>query len=584
MAAKVPSPQPGRVSGVNVIGWGKDNLYPNQLINLYEESPLHGGLINGKVHYTVAGGLNYSGSDQAKWILANKNWESDYTIEESMDEISRDLEIFNAFAYKGKWRIGGNGVILEHVNMDELRKGDPKEHEVTTWYRCSDWSDNKKAKNAKAYPEFDPAVRDGEFMFVYMAKSKRPKEKMNGRKLIDTPYPFPTYSSGIRAIMTDIEIAKFDLSEVQNGWTSGTHMHFSDGIPDDEDRALLEREIRDGQTGAEAAGNISITWSDGDSKKPVTITSLMGNNQPERYNKKIEVIADRILQSHSATSGLLFGIKVPGQIGGSEELEVSYDIMKANYFAKRKATIIEAIEYLMKSIYGLTGTFQLADVPLGLSKAAEKETEPARFNSEDSLEKNILSSLLKCGTHRKEFEVVQSQMVQDHTQLEAMESELLKAHQFAPNLSQQAASVLTLINNGDSFDSIRKALDIQSSILAGIYNDLAAEGLIDSDSGEVTPEGKQIAEDDAPQIGVRYSYEKRPDVSGPDILPNGRTREFCATLIRADRFYTREEIDRISMQTDRNVWLFKGGWYHNPETDRNEPYCRHTWVQNLVSL
>src|SRR5690606_19505525 len=127
-------PATGKVSGVDVIGWGKDNLYPNQLINLYEESPLHGGLINGKVHYTVVGGLKYTGPDAAKWTMADKNWESEFTIRDALPELSRDRELFNGFALKGKWRIDGNGAILEHINLDELRKGDPDKHEKATWY------------------------------------------------------------------------------------------------------------------------------------------------------------------------------------------------------------------------------------------------------------------------------------------------------------------------------------------------------------------------------------------------------------------------------------------------------------------
>ena len=585
VAARVPSPQPGRVSGVDVIGWGKDNLYPNQLNNLYEESPLHGGIINGKVHYTVSGGLKYTGADASKWIEINKNFESDYSIEDSIEEISRDLELYECFAWKGKWRVGGEGVILEHVNFDQLRKGDPDKHEEKTWYYCKDWSDMRKARNAKPYKEFDPAVREGEFIFVYMAKSKQPKERMNGRKLVATPYPFPAYNSGLRSIMTDIEIDKFDLAEVQNGFTAGTHMHFADGIPDEPDRIELEREIRDGQTGADAAGALSITWSDGDSRKPVTITPLMGNNQPERYQNKIKAVADKIMWAHSVTSPLLFGIKTPGQLGGTDELEVGYEIMKANYFARRKKTITEALGYLMSKIYGLQGDFELADVPLGFAKKPEAPTDtPSGAQFSDQIEQSIINGLLKCGKHRHEMTVVQSRAVEDHTQLEKMESELLKAHQFAPELSDTQRAVLKLINDGDSFDSISKALELSPRDLSGVYNSLAGEGLIDIDSGEITPEGGEALTEETPRIEVRYSYEKRADISGPAILPDGRTRDFCATLIRADRFYTREEIEMISSQVDRNVWMFKGGWFHNPETNRNEPYCRHTWVQNLVAL
>jgi hypothetical protein len=49
-----------------------------------------------------------------------------------------------------------------------------------------------------------------------------------------------------------------------------------------------------------------------------------------------------------------------------------------------------------------------------------------------------------------------------------------------------------------------------------------------------------------------------------------------------DRLYTRAEIDAIGQAVDRNVFNYRGGWYHNPNSDQNTPYCRHYWLQNLV--
>ena len=32
------------------------------------------------------------------------------------------------------------------------------------------------------------------------------------------------------------------------------------------------------------------------------------------------------------------------------------------------------------------------------------------------------------------------------------------------------------------------------------------------------------------------------------------------------------------------LWRYRGGWYHNPDTGKNEPSCRHEWVQSLVYI
>lgn len=595
-AAQVPSPQVGtvRVDDAKVIGWGKDNLYPNQLINMYLESPLHGGIINGKVHFLVSGGLNYQGADAQKWELINKNYESDYTVEDLSPELARDLELFNGFAVRCKKRAGEDGsYIVEHVSFDTMRLAETGEdyEGPAIWYIYDDWSNQQKArKNSEKLEEFNPKAPQDEFVYVYMTKAKRPKERMlRGGKLVDTPYPFPPYNSGLRAILTDIEIAKFDLGEAQNGFTVGTVLHFSDGIPDEEERKDFEASLEDRTQGGENAGGVLTTYSDGDSRKPLTVESMMGNNQPDRYNNKIKVVEDRILQSHSVTSGLLFGIKTAGQLGGTEELETSYAIMKTNYFEAKRRLLCDFYMSLFKELYKLQGELDFADVVIGTPSQENKEqVDIARsafqkFSDDEST--NIVKMLSECGRPATDFPVKHKEVVYDPDKLEATEAQLFDQfavkHQFA-DLNEQQSMVLGLIREGNAFGDIRAALDINSIELGAIYNELADLGLLDIDTGELTEEGQQDGDEASPGIEILYSYGKRPDVEGPDILPGGRTRDFCEQLIQLNRLYTREEIQTISARADRNVWLFKGGWYHNPDTGQNEPFCRHTWYQNVV--
>jgi len=142
---------------------------------------------------------------------------------------------------------------------------------------------------------------------------------------------------------------------------------------------------------------------------------------------------------------------------------------------------------------------------------------------------------------------------------------------------------LQLINEGESFSAIVTALGASATFVLSNILALKSQGLVQStdDGLEVTPEGMQSITTEE-MISVLYTYEKRPEVSGPDILPDGRTRSFCENLIALNRAYTREEIDQISAAVGRNVWFYKGGWYHNPDTDKNEPSCRHFWKQNIV--
>lgn len=89
-------------------------------------------------------------------------------------------------------------------------------------------------------------------------------------------------------------------------------------------------------------------------------------------------------------------------------------------------------------------------------------------------------------------------------------------------------------------------------------------------------EARKIIEEKQPvtrAIEVKYSYE------GPK---DDKNRAFCKKLLDLDRLYTRKEIELISTRLGYSVWMRRGGWYTVPGTNVHRPYCRHSWVSNVV--
>lgn len=81
-----------------------------------------------------------------------------------------------------------------------------------------------------------------------------------------------------------------------------------------------------------------------------------------------------------------------------------------------------------------------------------------------------------------------------------------------------------------------------------------------------------------PQVMIRYSYEKRAIAEGPEILPT--TRPFCKKLLELNKYYTREEIQKISERLGYSVFKRAGGFWNNNGTVDKQ--CRHEWKQNVV--
>jgi hypothetical protein len=83
-----------------------------------------------------------------------------------------------------------------------------------------------------------------------------------------------------------------------------------------------------------------------------------------------------------------------------------------------------------------------------------------------------------------------------------------------------------------------------------------------------------------PKIEVFYTYEKRKDVSGADILPT--SRPFCKKMVglSSTRMWSRKDIQNISQRLGYNVFKAAGGFWNNNGTI--EAHCRHEWVANAV--
>jgi hypothetical protein len=69
-----------------------------------------------------------------------------------------------------------------------------------------------------------------------------------------------------------------------------------------------------------------------------------------------------------------------------------------------------------------------------------------------------------------------------------------------------------------------------------------------------------------------YSYE------GPK---DSRNRDFCRRLLDMDKFFSRADIETMSMRLGYSVWDRRGGWWTKPDGERSVS-CRHRWVQNFV--
>jgi hypothetical protein len=81
-------------------------------------------------------------------------------------------------------------------------------------------------------------------------------------------------------------------------------------------------------------------------------------------------------------------------------------------------------------------------------------------------------------------------------------------------------------------------------------------------------------------VRTYYRYALRDDV--PPAQSGSRT--FCSSLMATpDKLYTLAEIQSLSngMKGVGDVFLYRGGFYTNPDTGETTPFCRHRWIAEI---
>jgi len=619
--AKIPLPIEKQKAGQTWVSWGENNDYPQFLIGLYYNSSIHGGIVNSKVKYIASSGLDAQTNDLPKWELIKKNGNAPFSLDEISLMVAKDFELLDSFAILFRKNPISKFWDAHHVSTELIRKGE----DSSFFYYSENWKERNQTEEKTGFKKIknieDLSLEDKECLLYVSSRSKQHILDEKTGLLTKSVYPIPSYSGAIKSIMASIEMNYFRYSEVVNSFKGGTMINIPTGAPDNEhDKKKLIAQLKGDATDRDKQGGIVVTFSRGSENAP-TVTQINGNNLDQRYLLTQESIIDDIMVGHSVISPTLFSIKTAGQLGGSQELETAYQLFMNNYALERQKIITDALQYAHYTLNNFYGDIFFISKPLSLSQEPDSKSivadslnkmspllanavlknltineqralaglaplpngdviasTPTTFSSEIS-DETVISWFSELG--RTEYKEVFSQEVKDFTKLEMSEKELLSKYSFANDLTQDQLKIVEMINNGESYGAIVKAIDKGATYVSRQLVELEKLGMIKG--FELTPKGKTNVGEVS--FEVVYQYRER---EGIPALKGNSSRPFCKNLMDLKKVFTRDEIDQITARLkangiDRNVWEYKGGWYTNPETKVHTPSCRHTWRQILIS-
>lgn len=595
------------VKGVDWVTYGEKNDYPDYLLQIFNRSAKHNAIITGKVHYIKGNGFVVK-DELAPEMVANvehfiKNINKYDSLDDLLYKTANDLEIFSGVALQVIPRKDGKGIAqICHIDKSKIRVNKKKNK---IWY-ANKWSDgiNKFYKpNAERdglieLKVFDPKTFSG----VYIYDQYRPG---NG------DYPLPEYIGCIPYIQIDYEIANFHLNNIKHGFAAGTMISFNNGEPGVEEQAIIERKIKGKYAGSDKAGEVVIVFSNGKDSAP-TIVPLTSNNFDKLFDTLNQTVQQEIFTGHKITSPMLFGIKTEGQLGGSAEIQQAFELFKNGYVSAKQRMLEDIFNYL----FSLNGMGE----PLMI-----QQIEPISFNlSED----NLMQVLTKDEIRQKLGEPMSEKPANPQIQktldalnslsplvatkvLETMTQDEIRALAELPPApvepAPEAPGATPLpgspVQTGMKYVPFRTEEDIikifsqfgVESKSVTVRESFEVEDKKDAHSKELAFYRKQFEKDDLipsakdikipknlppnEKVIIMYSYEVRAGFGAALI---DTSRDFCRKMIGLNRFYSRDDIDKISKQLGYDVWKMRGGFYHDPKLDVTTAFCRHVWKQNVV--
>tara|TARA_R100000664_G_scaffold12317_1_gene19805 strand:- start:6191 stop:7954 length:1764 start_codon:yes stop_codon:yes gene_type:complete len=526
------------------ISFGEDNLYPNYLLELFLGSAINGALVKSIGAMIYGEGLTATNIDESKetkesFLRLNELLHN--SDDDVLKDLALDLKLFGGCYVNVIWSRDRSKISqIKHIPAQYIRSGKMIDGEIDTYYYSADWSKHKKPEyTPRAYRSFSTKDRSSASQ-ILMIRDKNPA----------LFYGFaPDYVAATDWIQMELEIAQFHLSNITSGMTPSMHVGFSNGIPTEEERRTIERQLNQKFAGSGNAGKILITFNDGKETAPV-IEPIQMNDAQSAWEGMSKQAVNQILAGHRVTSPILFGIRSEG--GG---LGNNADELRDAYSLFNNTVVIPFQNTLLK---GLAKIFHVNDINLDLYF---KTLKPADFI---------------------DLEVTKTQS-EEEQEKEGVTREDIDSDDFV-EMSDDDLNIIFEELHGEQIDEdVWEVVDEQDEGVISDYEDWA-NGLIKETKSKFADE--IISKEDKPSYLDKSFYRVRFKYIKKSRKPSKSTRTFCKNMMRlakAGFVYRIEDIDKASREGVNKQLGHKGKAY-DLFRFKGGVYCRHAWSVILYRL
>jgi len=628
------------------VSYGVENDYPNYLLNLYRRSAKHNAIVNGKVGYIVGKGwTSEEETPAAKAFLDSPTFPNAYdSMNDLTQKLTLDMEIYNGFALEVTWSRGGGIAEICHVDFHRVRADkDEKMFYVYDWYDEYEVRQFPQLNQVNQIPAFDPDNRIGKQLFYYRAYSAGVKvyplpEYLGGTAYIELDVEIANFHvNNIKNNFWGSYLINFPngIPTPEESDAIERQMKMKFGGTDNAGRFLVNF-----SDSPETKPELTpLTPSDLDKQfdilnktvqqeifvaHRVTSPMLFGVKTEGQLGGRAEMvesyeifkatyIEDRVQRIERSVNYLasfngVTGLKLQPTEPISEQLTeaallqiLSRDELreKAGYepellnpneavapqemgnsvlaglSASQQDKMLRVVrKYSKGDLTKEQATIMLQGFGLPAEQVDLFLGEPIEFNSDEDKFEQVA---MQFGVDADNYQVLRSKPVR----FEADNSVMAEFMEVEPENKALDKKILAEIKRTKKVDAdqISRRLDVPLEKVSERIEYLISKG-------RVTIQDRVARIADTPDteaeeaFEIRYRYDLRPDATGAKVIDT--TRDFCRTLIKLNKLYTRQDIDQMTAIMGFSVWERRGGWYTLPGTDISRPSCRHIWQQQIV--
>jgi hypothetical protein len=502
------------------VKYGEDNNYYQYLIDRYNGSATNNAIINGISEMIYGKGLDATDSSRKPEQYAQMK---SLFHKDCVRKLAYDLKLMGSCAMQVIYSKDRSKIVrVEHFPVETLRAEKCNEDgDIEAYYYSADWGKLKPSDKPLRIPAFGTSKESIEILFVKPYRA-------------GFYYYSPVdYQGGLQYSELEEEISNYHLNNIMNGLAPSMLINFNNGVPNEEERTLIENRIYQKFSGSSNAGKFILAFND-NADTAASLEPVQLSDAHNQYQFLSDESMRKIMVSHRVVSPMLLGVKDSTGLGNNaDELKTASILMDNTVIRPFQTLLIDAFDQILGfnnislNLYFKTlQPLEFIDFDDTMIDEETREEETGVKMSSDKMPDEMADSLIDLGEDEdlENWELVDERPV-DYDQEEALDKMI---------------------------------------------------GLASTGTARPNAKSEQDAEVDGVNFKVRYQYAPlKETVKGGQSV----SRDFCKKMVSAKKIYRKEDIQSMSTKAVNAGWGLNGADTYDIWFYKGGGACHHFWMR-----